>query len=59
MNKYHPSSSSGVVAPVNAIRHGKGKKRKANAQPGWKGKPALESPVVGQRERSIVTFHLP
>ncbi|KAL6570388.1 hypothetical protein OROMI_014902 [Orobanche minor] len=38
MKKYHPSSSSGVVAPINAIRHGKGKKRKANAQPGWKGK---------------------
>ncbi|KAL6550440.1 hypothetical protein OROMI_020928 [Orobanche minor] len=52
MKKYHPSSRSGVVAPVNAIRHGKGKKRKANAQPGWKGK-ARSGESSGGSKRAV------
>ncbi|KAJ9554972.1 hypothetical protein OSB04_009586 [Centaurea solstitialis] len=38
MKKSHALASSTDVAQVNAIRTGKGKKRKATAQPAWKGK---------------------
>ncbi|KAJ9554596.1 hypothetical protein OSB04_018641 [Centaurea solstitialis] len=38
MKKSHVLASSTDVAQVNAIRTGKGKKRKATAQPAWKGK---------------------
>ena len=38
MKKIPPAAGSSGTASVNAIKHGRGKKRKARAPPSWKGK---------------------
>jgi len=49
MKKSHVLSSSTAVAQVNAIRPGKGKKRKATTQPAWKGKAHVGESSKGSK----------